>query len=158
MRIAVGSDHGGFVLKTAIVEHLRAGGHTVADLGTHAADVSVDYPRFGIAVGEAVASAQADLGVCVCGTGIGISISANKVRGVRAAVITDVTTASLARRHNNANVVCLGERTVGPLTAIEALDAFLAATYEGGRHDRRLDLIAEFETAGQLAEAPTVPS
>lgn len=154
MRIAIGSDHGGFTLKGSVIEHLAAAGHVVDDLGTHDADVSVDYPTYGIAVGEAVAAGRAELGVCICGTGIGISIAANKVSGIRAAVITDVTTGRLARQHNDANVVCLGARTVGPLTALEALDAFLGASFEGGRHIGRLGIISAFESTESRSDSP----
>jgi ribose 5-phosphate isomerase B len=108
--------------------------------------VSVDYPVFGLAVGRAVAAGRADRGICVCGTGIGISIAANKVEGVRAALVHDVTTAGLARRHNDANVVCLGGRTTGVAEAIDAVDAFFATEFEGGRHLARLAEITEFES------------
>jgi ribose 5-phosphate isomerase B len=152
MRIAAGSDHAGYVLKQALVAHLSGLGHDVEDLGTADAEHSVDYPDFGAAVGRAVAAGQADLGVCVCGTGIGIGMAANTVRGVRAAVVHDVTTASLARRHNHANVVCMGGRTTGELTAFDAIDAFLAAEPEHGRHDRRVDELAALdELAGRDA-------
>lgn len=137
MRIAIGADHAGFRLKDELAAHLRAGGHDVVDLGTHSAD-RVDYPDYGAAVGRAVAGGDAALGVCVCGSGIGIAIAANKIAGVRAATVHDVTSAHLAREHNDANVVCLGERLVGPEVAKEALDAFLAASFEGGRHAGRV--------------------
>jgi ribose 5-phosphate isomerase B len=146
MRIAVGSDHAGYDLKTTLAEHVAGSGHLVEDLGTESSAVSVDYPEFGIAVGRAVADGRADLGICVCGTGIGISISANKVGGVRAALVHDVTTASLARRHNDANVICLGGRTTGVAEAIDAVDTFVATQFEGGRHQRRLDEIADYES------------
>jgi RpiB/LacA/LacB family sugar-phosphate isomerase len=146
MRIAVGSDHAGFDLKTALATHMADAGHQVEDLGTVSADVSVDYPVFGLAVGRAVATGRADRGICVCGTGIGISIAANKVDGVRAALVHDVTTAGLARRHNDANVVCLGGRTTGVAEAIDAVDTFFATEFEGGRHVARLAEIAEFES------------
>jgi len=113
MRIAVGSDHAGFELKSTVAKHLADGGHQVVDLGTDSSEVAVDYPLFGVAVGRAVVAGDADMGLCVCGTGIGIGIAANKVDGVRAALVYDVTTASLARRHNDANVICLGGRTTG---------------------------------------------
>jgi ribose 5-phosphate isomerase B len=145
MRIAVGSDHGGYALKTAIAAHLTAAGHDVDDLGTDSAEVSVDYPVYGRAVGEAVAHGPAECGVCVCGSGIGIGIAANKVPGIRAAVVHDVTSARLARRHNDANVLCLGERTTGRATALESVDAFLAVEFEGGRHQRRIDQITDQE-------------
>ena len=137
MHIAIGADHAGYVLKNALAEHLRAGGHEVLDLGTHTAD-RVDYPDFGAAVGRVVAEGGADLGVCVCGSGIGIAIAANKIPGVRAATVHDVTSAHLAREHNDANVVCVGERLIGHDVAKEAIDAFVAARFEGGRHAARV--------------------
>ena len=154
MRIAVGSDHAGFDLKTAVAGHLADAGHEVVDLGTDSPDVSVDYPDFGLAVGRAVASGEVERGVCVCGTGIGIGIAANKVEGVRAALVHDVTTAGLARRHNDANVVCLGGRTTGTAVAFDAVDVFFSTEYEGGRHQRRLDEIARYESSGEVP-APT---
>ena len=147
MRIAVGSDHAGFDLKAVVAKHLADGGHQVIDLGTDSPDVSVDYPTYGAAVGRAVIEGRADRGVCVCGTGIGISMAANKVPGVRAAVVHDVTTASLARRHNDANVICLGGRTLGPAEALDAVDTFFTATFEGGHHQPRLDELAALDTA-----------
>ena len=143
-RIAAGADHAGRSLKDLLVEHLRAHGHEVEDLGTHTDD-RVDYPDFGAAVARRVVSGGADLGLAVCGTGIGISIAANKVPGARAALVHDVTTARLARQHNDANVICLGERTTGPETARQALDAVLAAGFEGGRHVGRLGKISDLE-------------
>jgi len=142
MRVAVGSDHAGFGLKEILKAELAAWGHDVADHGTHEPGVTVDYPDFGAAVGRAVAGGSADLGLCVCGTGNGIAMAANKVPGVRAAVIHDVTTATLARRHNHANVVCVGARTTGSTVAVEALAAFLAAPQESGRHDGRIEKLA----------------
>jgi RpiB/LacA/LacB family sugar-phosphate isomerase len=157
MRIAVGSDHAGFDLKTALATHMADAGHQVEDLGTGSADVSVDYPVFGLAVGRAVAAGRADRGICVCGTGIGISIAANKVGGVRAALVHDVTTAGLARRHNDANVVCLGGRTTGVAEAIDAVDTFFTTEFEGGRHMARLAEIADFESGPPGHGAPGSP-
>ncbi len=137
LRVAMGADHGGYLMKDALAEHLRARGAEVLDLGTNSGD-RVDYPEFGAAVGRAVAGGEADLGVCVCGSGIGISIAANKVAGVRAAVVHDETSARLSREHNDANVLCLGERLVGPAVAVAALDAWLDAEFEGGRHTARV--------------------
>ena len=137
MHIAIGADHAGYALKESLAAHLRDAGHDVLDLGTHS-DARVDYPDFGAAVGRAVADRTAELGVCVCGSGIGIAIAANKVAGVRAATVHDVTSAHLAREHNDANVICLGERLIGPEVAKEALDAFVAARFEGGRHAGRV--------------------
>jgi ribose 5-phosphate isomerase B len=156
MRIAVGSDHAGFDLKTTLAKHLADGGHQVIDLGTDSPDVSVDYPTYGAAVGRAVVEGRADRGVCVCGTGIGISMAANKVPGVRAAVVHDVTTASLARRHNDANVICLGGRTLGTAEAVDAVDTFFTATFEDGHHSPRLAELAAMDAA-RLTGAPDQP-
>ncbi len=143
----MGSDHAGFELKTQVARQLAEAGHEVVDLGTGSADVPVDYPEFGRAVAECVVGGGAERGVCVCGTGIGISIAANKVPGARAALAYDVTTASLARRHNDANVLCLGGRTTGPAQAADVVATFLATTFEGGRHQRRIDDIARSEVS-----------
>src|SRR5215218_95786 len=137
MRISVGSDHAGFPLKRALIVHLEAAGHDVVDLGTHGTE-AVDYPDYGAAVGRSVARGDVELGVCVCGSGIGIAIAANKIAGVRAATVHDVTSAHLAREHNDANVVCFGERLIGYEVAREALDAFLGASFAGGRHQSRV--------------------
>ena len=145
MRIAVGSDHAGYALKTETIARLTGAGHEVLDLGTDSAEISVDYPLFGRAVGEAVAEGRAERGVCVCGTGIGIGMAANKVRGVRAAVVHDSTTALLARSHNDANVLCLGERTTGRAEAMDAVDAFVTTAFAGGRHQRRIEQITDQE-------------
>ncbi len=136
MRIAVGADHAGYVLKDLLAEHLRSQGHEIVDCGTNSAD-SVDYPDFGAAVGREVSAGAAELGLCVCGSGIGIAMAANKIQGVRAAVVHDVTTAQLARAHNDANVLCIGERLIGSETARSVVDAWLKTRFEGGRHARR---------------------
>ncbi len=135
--IAVGADHAGYSLKSLIIEHLRLAGHEVVDCGTDSTE-RVDYPDFGAAVGQTVVDGVADLGICVCGSGIGIGIAANKVPGVRAATVHDATSAHLAREHNDANVICMGERLIGTATAIDAVEAFLGATFEGGRHSGRI--------------------
>jgi ribose 5-phosphate isomerase B len=138
MRIALGSDHAGYDLKTVLLSTLQSWGYETIDLGTANATDSVDYPDFGAAVGRAVVQGDADLGVATCGSGIGISIAANKVAGVRAAVCHDVTSAHLAREHNHANVICFGARLTGELVAVEALEAWLHATPAEGRHERRI--------------------
>ena len=140
MRLVVGSDHAGFHLKTVIAAHVEALGHDVLDVGT-TNDASVDYPDFGEAVGVTVAKGEADLGIAVCGSGIGICMAANKVPGVRAATVHDVTSARMTRLHNNANVICLGQRFTGEQVALDAVDAFLTTDFEGGRHARRVDKI-----------------
>ena len=143
-RIVIGSDHAGFPVKETIRKYLEAAGYPVEDQGI-SSEESVDYPDYGKAVGERVASKQADLGIAVCGSGIGISIAANKVPTIRAALAHDVTTARLAREHNNANVLALGGRVVSPEAAIEMVQTFLTTAYLGGRHQRRLDKIAAIE-------------
>ncbi|MBJ30568.1 MAG: ribose 5-phosphate isomerase B [Acidimicrobiaceae bacterium] len=142
--IAVGSDHAGFALKEQLAGELRDLGHEVLDLGAHSTD-RVDYPDFGAAVGRSVAGGDADLGVCVCGSGIGIAMAANKVPGVRAATVHDATSARLTRQHNDANVICLGERLTGPEVASEAMRAWLDAEFEGGRHSGRVDKLSDMD-------------
>ena len=137
----VGSDHGGLQLKDLLAERLRAWGQVVEDVGTDSTD-SVDYPDFAAKVATAVAEGRADLGLLVCGTGIGMSIKANRFKGVRAALCTTTYMARMARSHNDANVLCLGERVLGPGQAEDVLRAFLDAAFEGGRHARR---IAKFD-------------
>ena len=138
MLIALGSDHAGYDLKQLLGEALRGWGHETLDLGTDSASVSVDYPDFASAVGRAVVSGEAHLGVVCCGSGIGVGIAANKVSGVRAAVVHDVTSAHLAREHNHANVLALGSRLTGVSVAVECLKAWLEATPEL-RHQPRID-------------------
>lgn len=140
MKIAVASDHGGFALKEKVKEHLIEGGFDVEDLGTHSEE-SVDYPVYGKACGEAVASGKADLGVVVCGTGIGISIAANKVKGIRCGLCTSVEMAHLTKQHNNANILALGGRTTEPELALKIVDEWLDTEFEGGRHQRRVDML-----------------
>jgi ribose 5-phosphate isomerase B len=145
VRWFAGSDHAGLALKRAMVAVLRDLGDQVEDLGTHD-DASVDYPDFGAAVGRAVATAGGDArGLIVCGTGIGISIAANKVAGVRAALVHDPYTAEMARRHNDANVVALGARVLGAGVAESAVRAFRDTEFEGGRHARRIAKIDELD-------------
>jgi ribose 5-phosphate isomerase B len=146
VRSAVGSDHAGFRLKQRVAEHLKSRGFAVVDVGTHDEE-RCDYPDFGAAVARAVCGDDAaDLGVCVCGTGIGIAIAANKVPGARAAVVHDATTGRLTRQHNDANIVCVGSRTTGEETALDAIDAWLDASFEGGRHAGRVAKLAALET------------
>ena len=135
--IAIAADHAGFRLKTAIKEELESLGRNVLDLGT-AGPESVDYPDFGKALAIAIGNGEAGSGVLVCGTGIGIAVAANRYRHIRAAVCHDVTTARLARQHNDANVLALGARIIGEQVAKDCLLEFLATEYEGGRHDPRV--------------------
>lgn len=146
MRIAVGCDHVGFLLKRAVVEHLERRGYTVVDLGTNSA-ARTDYPVYGKAVAEAVASGACSLGVVLCGTGVGISIAANKVPGVRAVVCSEPYSALLSRRHNDTNVLALGARVVGENLALMILDAFLEGEFEGGRHRARVDMLDALDRA-----------
>ena len=144
MKVAVGSDHAGFEYKEIIKKHLENKGFQIIDMGTYSKE-SVDYPVFGEAVGKAVASGEADMGIVICGTGIGISISANKVPGVRAALCTNEYMARMARKHNNANVLAFGARVLGIDLAIGIVDQFFSTDFEGGRHERRVNLITDIE-------------
>jgi len=140
MIIAMASDHGGFKLKNAVKEHLIKEGYKVVDLGTNSED-SVDYPVYGKACAEAVASGKADLGVVCCGTGIGISIAANKVKGIRCGLCTSVEMAELTKKHNNANMIAMGGRIIDDELAIRITDTWLNTEFEGGRHKRRTDML-----------------
>lgn len=144
MKIAIGSDHGGFPLKGVIADLLRSRSIEVIDVGTDS-DKSVDYPDFGEKVAKMVAGGEADSGIVICGTGIGISIAANKVPGIRAALVTDSFMARMAREHNNANILALGGRVISPDSACEMVTAWLDADFEGGRHQGRLDKITQLE-------------
>jgi ribose 5-phosphate isomerase B len=144
MRIALGSDHAGYDLKTLLKSTLVAWGYDVLDLGTASATEPVDYPDFGAAVGRAVVSGEAELGVACCGTGIGVAMAANKVPGVRAAVVHDVTTGHLAREHNHANVLCMGGRLLGSVVAIESMAAWLNATPQA-RHEGRIEKLRKLD-------------
>ena len=144
MRVAIASDHGGFGLKRELIFHLAQRGHEVHDLGPLTSD-SVDYPAYAELVARQVGAREVDAGVLVCGSGIGKSIAANKVAGVRAAVVQDVEHARLAREHNDANVLCLGGRfTAAPLAA-DMVDAWLSTECTGERHRKRITLIADIE-------------
>lgn len=137
-KIALASDHAGFALKASLIAHLQAAGHDVLDLGPATAD-RVDYPDYGYKLAEAVAAGQADCGIGICGSGIGISIALNRYSDIRAALCHDVTSARLARQHNDANILVLGERLIGPAVAPECVDAFLTTAFEGGRHAGRVE-------------------
>lgn len=144
MKIALGADHGGYELKEIIKEHLQKAGHEVIDCGTNSVE-SVDYPQYGFKVGETINKKEAELGIVVCGTGIGISIAANKVRGIRAALCINSYMAQMAREHNNANILALGARVIGQGLALDIVDTFIATSFSGWRHTRRVDQISEFE-------------
>jgi ribose 5-phosphate isomerase B len=144
MRIAIASDHAGFRLKAVVAEHLRSSGHQVDDLGT-GSEAPVDYPSFCAAAARAVVQGHAVVGIVLGGSGQGEQIAANKVHGARAALCHDLTTAQLARQHNDANVLALGGRLLGETLALQIVDTFLATGFDGGRHQARLDLIAEIE-------------
>lgn len=144
MRIAIGADHAGYELKQHIVEYLIAQGHQVQDLGTHGPE-QVDYPDFAALVARAVAAGEVERGILICGTGIGMSISANKVRGVRAALCTDCYMAHMARQDNDAQILCLGGRVLGLGSALDVVEVFLHSDFLGGRHVQRVDKIGALE-------------
>ena len=144
MKIAIGADHAGFAAKEEIKTVIKALGHTVVDEGT-TGETSVDYPDFAEKVARAVASGEAERGVLICGTGIGMSIAANKVPGIRAAVVSDEKTAALSRQHNDANVFCAGSRVTPVVKIAESLKVFLQTPFEGGRHANRVNKITGIE-------------
>jgi len=148
MKIAIAADHGGYILKGKIIKHLEDVGCEYIDLGTDSGE-SVDYPIYAHRVCEKIQNGEAELGILVCGTGIGMSLAANKHRGIRAACCSDTYSARLTRMHNNANVICLGERVLGEGLALDIVDAFLNAVYEGGRHQRRVDMLMSYEDDGR---------
>ncbi len=144
--IAIASDHGGYPLKEHLKAYLAAKGITCQDFGTDSAE-SCDYPVFGKAAAQAVAGGQCEKGIVICTTGIGISITANKVKGIRCALCGDPLSAELSRRHNHANMLALGAGITGPKLAEQIVDIFLATPPEGGRHDRRVELMMDVERA-----------
>lgn len=139
-RIAIGSDHAGFAAKNAMAEYLCTAGYIVHDVGTFSEE-AVDYPDFALVVARCVASGEDELGILLCGSGIGVSIVANKISGIRAANCCTPEMASLARQHNNANILCLGARLHSIPELLAITDAFLQASFEGGRHQRRIEKI-----------------
>jgi ribose 5-phosphate isomerase B len=145
MRYAVGCDHAGFVLKEVLVGELQSQGHEVLDLGTHGPE-SVDYPEYAAKVARSLQTGEAGRGLLICGTGLGMGISANKFAGIRAATVSDAYSARMARRHTDANVLCLGARVLGPGAALDVLRAWLQEDFEGGRHQRRVDMIGRLES------------
>lgn len=145
MKIAFGNDHTAVELKNIIMEFVKGRGYEVIDFGTNSTE-SCDYPLYGEKVGQAVASGEADLGIALCGTGLGISLAANKVKGIRACVCSEPYTAKMSRQHNNSNVLSFGPRVVGNELAKMITQAWLDTEFEGGRHQRRVDMIMDIET------------
>lgn len=154
MRIHIAADHAGFELKSALVEHLTAGGHDVVDHGAHEYDAEDDYPAFCFAAGEAVVAEPGSLGIVLGGSGNGEQIAANKVPGARAALVWSVETARLSRQHNNALLAAVGARMHTTEEAEHIVQAFLTTDFEGGRHQRRIDLLTEYERSGQPPALP----
>lgn len=140
LKVAIACDHGGYNLKEFIKDSFDL---SWIDLGTDDDKTSVDYPEFGAAVAETVADGDADYGIAICGTGIGISIACNRNADIRAALCTDTTMARLTRQHNDANVLCLGERIIGTEVALDIVKIFLETEFEGGRHQRRIDKLSD---------------
>ncbi|MBO5253391.1 MAG: ribose 5-phosphate isomerase B [Clostridia bacterium] len=146
--IAIGCDHGGFALKEAVKKHLEEKGIEIKDFGCYSTE-SVDYAVHAAKVAHCVAEGEAEYGILVCSTGIGISIAANKVKGIRAALCCDTHAAEMTRRHNNANILCMGGLVISEQTGLDIVDTFLSFDFEGGRHQRRVDQIAAIEN-GEL--------
>ena len=144
MKISLACDHGALALKRAVRAHLEELGHEVLDLGTDTPD-SCDYADFGVPAARAVASGECERGVVLCTTGIGMCITANKIRGIRCALLSDLMSARLTRQHNNANMIAMGAAVVGEMLALEILDVFLTTEFQGGRHQRRIDKIMALE-------------
>ena len=144
MKIALGSDHGGYALKCDIIQLLEKLGHEYKDFGCYSTE-SCDYPDFGEAAARAVASGEYDRGIVICTTGIGISISANKVKGIRCALCSEPLSAEMTRRHNDANMLAIGAGLTAPMMAKRLVDVFLSTEFEGGRHQRRIDKMMAIE-------------
>lgn len=142
--IAIGSDHGGYLLKEEIKKHLKEKGYEFKDFGTDST-ASCDYPVYAEKVCLAVQSGECEKGILICGTGIGMSMCANKCKGIRAAVCGDHFSAEFTRKHNNANVLCLGARVIGAGVAMQLVDIFLTTEYEGGRHEKRVEMMMQLE-------------
>ena len=142
--IAIGSDHGGYLLKEEIKKHLKEKGYEFKDFGTDST-ASCDYPVYAEKVCRAVQSGECEKGILICGTGIGMSMCANKCKGIRAAVCGDHFSAEFTRKHNNANVLCLGARVIGAGVTMQLVDIFLTTEYEGGRHEKRVEMMMQLE-------------
>lgn len=145
MKIALASDHAGFLLKECLKEHLQKKGFQVVDRGSSSAEESVDYPDSALEAARAVQEGECERGIVICGTGIGVTITANKLKGIRAALCHDTFSARCARAHNDANILALGARVIGEGLAKELVDTFLSASFEGGRHCRRIEKIKSLE-------------
>lgn len=141
MKIAIASDHGGYELKEIIKMHLSSRNISYKDFGTDKSTVSVDYPNYAQEVTNAILNSEVDCGILVCGTGIGMSIAANRNKGIRAAVVGDVFSATATKEHNNANIICLGQRVLGDGLALKIVDAWLDAEFQGNRHQNRIDML-----------------
>jgi len=141
VKIAIGSDHGGYELKKLIVRYLQDSNHAITDCGCYASD-SVDYPDFAEKVCDEVRSGASEAGILICGTGIGMSIAANRHRDIRAALCHEAFTARMSREHNNANVLCLGERVIGSELALDIVRVWVSTDFAGGRHQKRLDKLS----------------
>jgi len=152
MKIAIASDHAGFEVKQALSEHLRKTGHEVVDHGCHEA-VSCDYPDLAATAARSVATGNEEIGILLCGTGIGMSMAANKVPGIRAALVHDAFTAEMSRRHNDANVLCMGARVLGEAKCLELADLWLQTPFEGGRHARRVGKIDALDGAPATSDS-----
>ncbi len=148
MKIAIGCDHTAIDLKETIKKHLQDKGHEVEDVGTYSKE-SCDYPIYGFKVANKIKNGEAERGVLICGTGVGISLAANKVKGIRAVVCSEPYTAKMARMHNNAQIVAMGARVVSDGLATDIVDAFMNAEFEGGRHQRRVDILNRIEETGR---------
>lgn len=153
MKIAIASDHAGFGLKSRILRYLTEKNLETSDLGTASRD-SVDYPDYAVKVAKSVSQGQSDRGILICGTGIGMSIAANKVPGVRAALCHNVATAEVSRRHNDANVLALGERVLDEETALQIVETWLQSGFDAGRHQKRIEKIHEIEQAERADCSP----
>ncbi len=151
MKIAIGCDHGGYDLKAYLQKQFEERGYEFIDFGTNSPE-SVDYPDYAFEVGEYVAAGKCEFGVLICSTGVGISIAANKVDGIRAAHCTDTYSARMSRRHNNANILALGAKITGVAIAEEIMEIFLNETFDGGRHQRRIDKIGNYKNNKEVKE------
>ena len=146
MMVAIGCDHGGLQIKNAVIEYMKENGIEYTDYGCYTEE-SVDYPVYANQVAKNVSDGNAELGIICCGTGIGVSMAANKVKGIRAAVCTDEFCAEMTRRHNNANILCMGGRVIDEEKAVKLASIFLNTTFDGGRHEKRVNMITEIENS-----------